>query len=89
MKYMDTSMEKFFYQRNYTLENFNFYLQVLCSQYKGEETLKVLDQMKTLGIEPDKASYVHVITTFAKLKDIDKVEELIETGRSLNQLNTC
>lgn len=29
MKQIDTSFESFFYQRPYTLPNFNFYLQVL------------------------------------------------------------
>ena len=29
LKYMDTSFESFFYQRDYNLKNFNFYLQVL------------------------------------------------------------
>jgi hypothetical protein len=29
MRNIDTSFESFFYQRDYTLYNFNFYLQVL------------------------------------------------------------
>jgi hypothetical protein len=29
VKHIDTSFESFFYQREYTLKNFNFYLQVL------------------------------------------------------------
>lgn len=81
MRYMDTSMEKFFYQREYTQKNFNFYLQVLCSQYKTEEIEKAFRNMKTLGIEPDLESYTHLITAFAKLGDIDKVEQIFDEGR--------
>mmetsp|Transcript_33326 Transcript_33326/g.51076 ORF Transcript_33326/g.51076 Transcript_33326/m.51076 type:complete len:83 (+) Transcript_33326:97-345(+) len=31
MRHMDTSFESFFYQRDYTEKNFNFYLSVLAS----------------------------------------------------------
>ncbi len=34
MKNIDTSFESFFYQRDYSLKNFNFYLQVLAQQHK-------------------------------------------------------
>lgn len=80
MKYMDTSMEKFFYVREYNLENFNFYLQVLSSQYKAEEAQKAIERMQMLGIEPDSTSYALLMTSFAKLKNIDKVEEIMEEG---------
>lgn len=81
MKYMDTSMEKFFYQREYTLKNFNFYLQVLTSQYKAEEAKKVISKMVTLGISPDSESYNHLVTVHAKLGELDKVEEIIAMGK--------
>jgi hypothetical protein len=36
LKHMDTAFETFFYQRDYSLKNFNFYLQVLAQQYKAD-----------------------------------------------------
>lgn len=68
MKYMDTSMEKFFYQRDYTLQNFNFYLQVLSAQYKVEEAEKAFERMQILGLQPDKETFNHLITVNAKSK---------------------
>jgi len=80
MKYMDTGIEKFFYQRDYTLENFNFYLQVLSSQYKGDEAEEVIQKMKILGIKPDYETYTQLIAVSAKLKNVERVEQLIEQG---------
>lgn len=36
MKYMDSSFEGFFYQREYSLKNFNFLLQILNQQHKPD-----------------------------------------------------
>ena len=80
MKYMDTSMEKFFYQRDYSIKNFNFYLQVLTSQYKVDEVVEVFNKMNTLGIAPDSESYNHIITVHSKLGDIDKAEHYLREG---------
>ena len=81
MKYMDTSLEKFFYQRNYTLENFNFYLQVLWEQYKIEEWEKALSRMQILGIKPSPESYNYLLTAYAKLGNIDKAEEVFSLSK--------
>jgi len=81
MKYMDTSMEKFFYQRDYNKKNFNFYLQILSSQYKIEEAEKAIERMKILGIEPDLETYNHLATLYAKQGDVDTVEEIMELGK--------
>ena len=80
MKYMDTSMEKFFYQRDYSLANFNFYLQVLTSQYRVDDVVEVFEKMKTLGIQPSTESYTHIITAYSKLGNIDKAEYYLNLG---------
>lgn len=80
MKYMDTSMEKFFYQRDYSITNFNFYLQVLTSQYKVDEVVEVFEKMKILGIQPNSESYTHIITAYSKLGNIDKAEYYLKQG---------
>lgn len=81
MRYAYSTTYRFFYQRNYTLQNFNFYLQVLSAQYKAEEAEKALDKMQILGLQPDKETFNHLITVNAKLKNLDRVEELIEMGK--------
>ncbi len=43
---MDTSLEGFFYKREYNLHNFNFLLQVLAEQKKFDESLKAFEKMK-------------------------------------------
>jgi pentatricopeptide repeat protein len=50
---MDTAFETFFYQRDYSIKNFNFYLQVLAQQYKADMALETLRKMETLGIKPN------------------------------------
>ena len=76
MKHIDTSFESFFYQRDYSLKSFNFYLQVLAQQYKSKEALDALRKMETLGLKPDDQSYNCVMTAFAKNRDIPMVEKL-------------
>lgn len=65
---------------DYSLETFNFNLQVLATQYKVEEAQKVFDQMKIVGVTPDATSYTQLITAYAKRRDIDVIEILIEQG---------
>lgn len=65
---------------DYSLESFNFNLQVLATQYKVEEAQKLFDQMSIVGVEPDVDSYVQLMTVYAKNKDIDMVEKLMEEG---------
>ena len=65
---------------SYTLKSFNFNLQVLATQYKAEEAQKVFDQMKIVGVSPNEESYNHLITVYAKTKNINKVDSLIAQG---------
>lgn len=66
---------------DYSLESFNFNLQVLATQYKVEEAQKLFDQMSIVGVEPDVDSYVQLMTVYAKNKDIDMVEKLMDEGK--------
>ena len=76
MKHLDTSFESFFYQRDYTLQNFQFYLQVLSQQYKKDDALKALRKMEAMGIVPNDTIYNLVMLAFAKNKDLKMVLDL-------------
>lgn len=75
-KLMDTSLEGFFYKREYNLANFNFLLQVLAEQKKFDEALKAFEKMKTLNIYPNQITYVQLLTACSKAKDAQKAEEI-------------
>lgn len=45
-KKMDSSLEGFFYKRDYNIKNFNFLLQILSEKKQYEESLKILDKME-------------------------------------------
>lgn len=81
LKQIDTSFESFFYQRDYTLKNFNFYLQVLAQQYKDEDALKTLRKMETMGLKPDDQTYNQVMVALAKNRKIEQVELLEKEAR--------
>jgi hypothetical protein len=49
---MNTNIEAFFNKRSFTIENFNFLLNVIAEQNKTHEIQKVLDMMKSLNILP-------------------------------------
>jgi hypothetical protein len=48
---MDSSLEGFFYKRDYNLQNFNFYLQVLAEQKRFPESLRALEKMKVISLQ--------------------------------------
>jgi pentatricopeptide repeat protein len=52
------------------LNNFNFYLQVLSAQYKAEDALETLRKIETLGMRPTDETYNHVMTAFAKNRNL-------------------
>ena len=45
-KKMDSSIEGFFYKREYNLYNFNFLLQILSEKKEFEQAVKIFDKMK-------------------------------------------
>jgi pentatricopeptide repeat protein len=47
---MDSSLEGFFYKREYNLSNFNFLLQVLAEQNRFSEAVKAMEKMKVSTI---------------------------------------
>jgi hypothetical protein len=78
-KKMDSSLEGFFYKRNFSLKNFNFLLQILAEQKKLSESIKALEKMKVknnskskeLGLSPDKTTFNFLIKACAKVNDSD------------------
>ena len=76
MKHMDTSFESFFYQRDYSLRSFRFYLQVLAAQYKHEDALKAFRRMESMNIRPDDTIYNLLMLGFAKNRNLEMVEKL-------------
>ena len=76
MKHMDTSMESFFYQREYNTKNFNFYFQVLAAQYKKDEAIQAFRKMEAMGIKPNDSTYNYLMLNYAKNKDIENVIKL-------------
>lgn len=46
MKLMDTSIEGFFFKREYNLENFNFLLQALAEKKDMESAFRAFEKMK-------------------------------------------
>lgn len=75
-KLIDTNMEAFFNKRAYSIKNFNFYLKAVAEQKKSELAVETLDKMKALGINPNRESYIQVMTACAKTQNVQKVEEI-------------
>ena len=78
LRKLDVRFEQFFYQWDYTLENFNFYLQAISNQYWEDLVYTTLEKMKTIGLVPNEVTYTHMIATYAWLGNVDKVEEIIK-----------
>jgi pentatricopeptide repeat protein len=82
MKLLDSSFEGFFFKREFNLKNFNYYLQVLVRQDKISQCEEALVKMQELGITPDEQSYIHLLTVYAKNKDIENSERVFEIMES-------
>jgi len=81
LKMIDSTFEGFFFKREYNLKNFNFYLQVLSKHHKPDEAFRTLEKMITMGIAPDYESYNHVLSAYARDRNIEKSEEIFELAK--------
>jgi pentatricopeptide repeat protein len=78
MKLLDSSFEGFFFKREFSIKNFNYYLQVLVRQDRTTECEEAIKKMQELGIIPDEESYVQLLTVYARNKDIQNSERVFE-----------
>lgn len=62
-------MEAFFFKREYTIDNFNFLLNLLAEQQKADTIPSVIKKMLNLGILPDERSYNYMIKAAAMVED--------------------
>ena len=76
MKSVDSTFESFFHNREFNLKNFNYYMQVLSSQYKNKEMEEIIEKMSDMGIHPNSSTYVILMGVYAKLKDIKECERI-------------
>lgn len=78
MKNIDSSFEGFFFKREFNLNNFNFYIQVLARQGKREEAENALTKMEEMGIKPNMDTYNQLMVAYARDKNIEKCEEVFD-----------
>lgn len=76
--YLDTSLESFFSQRPYNLSTFNEYLMVLSHQGKADEALSAVEKMNLLGLRPNSVSFIHLMRSCARSKDVETAERLFD-----------
>jgi pentatricopeptide repeat protein len=76
LKNIDSSFEGFFFKREFNLNNFNYYIQVLSRQFKCNQFDGVLQKMHEMGIKPNLTTYTNLLTGYARAKDIQKCEEI-------------
>lgn len=82
--YLDTSLESFFSKRPYNLANFNEYLMVLAHQGKADDALSAVEKMRLLGFRPNSVSFIHLMRSCARSRDVATAERLFDTA-----LATC
>ena len=66
-------MESFFFERSYSLENFNFLLNLIAEQAPKDYQARlqqVLQKMQMLRVKPDEKTYNYLIKAAGKAKDI-------------------
>lgn len=78
MKSIDSKFESFFHNREFNIKNFNYYLQVLASQHKTNDMESTLEKMQEMGINPNVASFIILMNSYAKAKNIDDCERIFE-----------
>jgi len=86
MKHLDTSFEGFFFKRDFNLNNFNYYIQVLARQGKVQESENALIKMEEMKIQPNIETYTHLMTCYAREKNITKCEELFDLVKNKKNL---
>lgn len=77
-KRINTQMESFFYERPYTLDNFNFLLNLVAEQAQpdaGKRIEEIVHKMGIMGIKPDDKSYNYMIKASGNIKDVAQAEK--------------
>lgn len=64
----------FFKNRNFTLNNFNLFLQVCCEQGKDLQAEEAFQKMELYGLKPSIRSYAYIIEVFGKQKNVPKAK---------------
>lgn len=75
---LDSSLEGFFYQREYNLNNFNLLIKMLASKKEIDECLSVLEKMKIMGIKPNRQTYVQLMIGSGKAHDPETAENIYD-----------
>ena len=78
---IDVSLESFFHNRDFTLDNFNLLLQVMSQKGKIDESLGLIEKMKLMGIMPNLRSYIHLITASGRAKDPETSELIFSNAK--------
>ena len=76
MKSIDGKFESFFHNREFSIKNFNYYMQVLSSQFKLKEMEATVLKMREMGINPSLNTFVILMTAYAKQKNIAECERV-------------
>ena len=81
-------MESFFYERAYTLENFNFLLNIIAEQAPKDfqdQISQVLNKMALLNIKPDEKSYNYLIKDASNMKEVRLAEQYFKEACDRNR----
>lgn len=78
MKSLNSTFEGFFSKRDFTLDNFNFLLQIQSKKLEIDEMQLTLEKMASLDIQPDDISYLHLLNAYSKIPDITNAERVFE-----------
>jgi len=89
---MDTSLEGFFRKREFNTSNFNLLLLGLNEKKDLQASMVTLERMEALGVATDARTYDILISTCAKVQDIEAAEKVFKTatdkyGKSLALYN--
>ena len=79
---LDTSFETFFAKKEYNLENFKFYLQILIKNEQIDQLPTTLVKMDKFNIKPDSTIYSIVMSAYAKAKKFKEVMALFESVKN-------
>lgn len=79
---LDTSMEGFFYKREFSVSNFNLLLRVYSHKGNIDECLGVIEKMKVLGLIPDVHSYVQLLTACGRARDCKTAELIFDKAKN-------
>lgn len=77
-KSLDSNFDSFFSNKAFTLDNFNYLIQIQSKKSQSQEILRTIEKMEGIGVIPSIQTYLHLLNSYSTKGDIQGAETVFD-----------